>query len=251
MPEGTDSPPAALITGANGGIGEALCDAFADAGYRVIATDLAGHGTGRCAYIPLDLSALPRNSFLQQDFLHRVTTALEDSPLRVCVNNAATQILAHLDQVADDDFQRTFDVNVFAPLVLARLLRPRLETARGSIVNIGSIHAHATKPGFVAYATSKAAMLGLTRALAIDLGGRVRINVIQPAAVATDMLKAGFDRNPEGYAALESYHPVGRIAEPREIARMAVMLSSDDAGFMTGAAIDMHGGIGVRLHDPD
>jgi NAD(P)-dependent dehydrogenase (short-subunit alcohol dehydrogenase family) len=242
---------AALITGANGGIGQALCAAFADAGYRIIATDVARDSALPHTYIPLDLSELPRNPELQSAFLRRVTQQLNGCSLHACVNNAAVQILGHLEQIKDAGFQRTFDVNLFAPLVLARLLLPLLEAAGGSIINIGSIHAQATKPGFVSYATSKAALRGLTQALAVDLGPRVRVNVIQPAAVATEMLRAGFESDPDGYTALTAYHPVGRIAEPLEVAQMAVLLASERAAFVSGSAIDMHGGIGVRLHDPD
>jgi NAD(P)-dependent dehydrogenase (short-subunit alcohol dehydrogenase family) len=250
MADGPASRPAALITGAAGGIGQALCEEFADAGYQVIASDLAAQPSSPYTDLPLDLAALPGDDALQQDVLRRLDAALDGAPLKVCVNNAAVQILGQLPEVRDQDFQRTVAVNVFAPLVLARLLLPRLEAARGSIVNIGSIHARATKPGFVSYATSKAALRGLTQALAVDLGARVRVNVIEPAAVATDMLKAGFADDPDGYQELAAYHPVGRIAEPAEIARMALYLASDDAAFISGAAIDMHGGIGVRLHDP-
>lgn len=250
MTEHEQPKRAALITGANGGIGQALCSAFADAGYRVIATDVSPDSALPNVYIPLDLASLPRNPELQSDFLERLTQQLNGCSLHACVNNAAVQILGHLDQIDDADFQRTLDVNIFAPLVLARLLLPLLEACGGSIVNIGSIHAQATKPGFVSYATSKAALRGLTQALAVDLGPRARVNVIQPAAVATEMLRAGFDNDPDGYAELAAYHPVGRIAEPIEIARMAVVLAADDAAFVSGAAFDMNGGIGARLYDP-
>jgi NAD(P)-dependent dehydrogenase (short-subunit alcohol dehydrogenase family) len=249
--EHEEPPRAALITGASGGVGKALCTAFADAGYHVIATDVAQHSALPHAYLPLDLSALPRNPELQSDLLQRLGQHLTGYSLHACVNNAAVQILGHLDQIEDADFQRTLDINLFAPLVLARLLLPQLEAAGGSIVNIGSIHAQATKPGFVSYATSKAALRGLTQALAVDLGPRVRVNVIQPAAVSTEMLRAGFENDSGGYAKLAAYHPVGRIAAPSEIAQMAVLLASERAAFVSGSAIDMHGGIGVRLHDPD
>ncbi len=252
MIESAPMQGAALVTGALGGVGTALCEAFSKAGYKVIPTDKnAGSGTTPEHFLPLDLTLLPHNEALQQRFLAQLEQALNGHELRVCVNNAATQILGHLGEITDVDFQRTLSVNVFAPLVLARLLLPKLEHSSGSIVNIGSIHARATKPGFVSYATSKSALHGLTQALAVDLGGKVRVNTIQPAAVATEMLRTGFADNPEGYAALEAYHPVGRIGEPHEIAHMAVTLASSEAGFVNGAAIDMDGGIGVRLHDPD
>lgn len=243
--------PAALITGANGEIGQALCVAFSDAGYRVIATDIGGTVSPPWRYIPLDLSRLPHSPELQEGFLAELEPALGSSLLKVCVNNAATQILGHLGTISDGDFAHTIAVNLFAPLILGRTLLPMLEASAGNIINIGSIHANTTKPGFVSYATSKAALLGLTKALAVDLGGRVRVNIIQPAAVATEMLRAGFAVSPSSYEALETYHPIGRVGRPEEIARMAVMIASDDVGFLTGAAIDMHGGIGARLHDPD
>jgi NAD(P)-dependent dehydrogenase (short-subunit alcohol dehydrogenase family) len=246
-----DARQAALITGALGGIGRALCAAFTNAGYRVIATDRQPDPAVFPHYISLDLAELPRNEPLQQAFLAQLKQKLDGHSLYACVNNAAVQILGHLGETTDQNFQRTLDVNVFAPLILARLLLSLLEDSGGSIINIGSIHARATKPGFVSYATSKSALQGLTQALAIDLGPRVRVNVIQPAAVATEMLKAGFADDPAKLAQLQAYHPVGRIAPPEEIARMAVLLASDNFSFISGTTIDMHGGIGVRLHDPD
>lgn len=245
------APPAALITGAEGGIGQALVDGFRQAGYRVIGTDLPTTSKACEIYFPFDLAALPRNPQAQQDFLEQLIRALDGCSLKVCLNNAAVQLLGHLEAVTDKGFQQSLDVNLFAPMVLARMLLPLLAEAGGSIINVGSIHARATKPGFVAYATSKAALHGLTQALAVDLGGRVRVNTIQPAAVATPMLKAGFADNPDGYADLARFHPAQRIAEPAEIATLAVFLASDHAGFLNGSAVDIDGGIGVRLHDPD
>lgn len=245
---------AALITGANGGIGQALCMAFADVGYRVIATDLAQqcaqHSSLPNAYISLDLAALPRNPDLQSDFLQRLTRQLDGCLLHVCVNNAAVQILGQLEDIADADFQHTLDVNLFAPLVLSRLLLPLLEAAGGSIVNIGSVHSRLTKPEFVAYATSKAGLRGLTQALAVDTGSRVRVNIIEPAAIATPMLIEGFTGHPDGISQLERYHPVSRIGQPADVASIAVFLASDQARFLNGATVNLDGGIGSRLHDP-
>ena len=122
---------------------------------------------------------------------------------------------------------------------------------RGGVVNIGSIHARTTKPGFVSYATSKAALIGLTQALAVDLGSKgVRVNVVQPAATQTDMLMRGLDGHPEAYDRLAAYHPLERIADPGEIADAVMFLVSANASFITGAVLSVDGGIGVRLHDP-
>ena len=117
-------------------------------------------------------------------------------------------------------------------------------------MNVSSIHAFETKPHFVAYATSKGALLTLTRALAVELAPCVRVNAVIPSATDTGMLRAGFEGNPEGLAELGRYHPMGRIARPEEIAAVIAFLGSEAASFMTGSAISVDGGIGARLHDP-
>ncbi|WP_457618568.1 SDR family NAD(P)-dependent oxidoreductase, partial [Lutibacter sp.] len=95
-------------------------------------------------------------------------------------------------------------------------------------------------------------LLGLTQAMAIDLGSKkIRVNIIQPAATATEMLIAGFKGKEDSLKELEQYHPIGRIAEPKEIAELAVFLVSDKAGFISGSAVGIDGGIGGRLYDPE
>lgn len=242
--------PVALVTGAAGGIGQALCAAFAGAGYRVVGTDVRG-SQGSCdRFVSLDLRQLVRDARYRAEAFAALDAAIGNAGLRVLVNNAAVQHLNPFDQLRPDDVRDTLDVNVSAPLLLAQGVLSALERAAGSIVNISSVHAGATKPGFVAYATSKAALAGLTRALAVDLGGRVRVNAIQPAATATPMLTAGLAGR-EG--AIDEFHrayPMGRIAEPREVAAAAVFLASEAASFITGATLNVDGGISARLGDP-
>lgn len=117
------------------------------------------------------------------------------------------------------------------------------------MINISSIYARLTKANFVAYASSKAALSGMTRAMAVDLGGRVRVNAIEPAAIVTDMLKAGFAGAPERFAQLQDCHPQGRIGSPEEVAALAAAIASGELRFLHGACIAMEGGSG-RLHDP-
>lgn len=240
----------AVITGAAGGIGRALCDEFRDAGYQVVATDVARASGVACDhFVEADLKAVCRDEACVKRFVQQLN--LPDSGLTVLVNNAAVQILNRTDMVSVQDWRDTLDVNVVAPFLLTQALLPFLEKAGGSVVNLGSVHATATKPGFVCYATSKAALVGLTRALAVDLGGRVRVNAINPAAVATPMLLHGFKGKDAQFAALGGMHPLGRIAKPAEIAQAVLFLASRNAAFVTGAAFDVDGGILSRLHDPD
>ena len=207
---------AVLVTGAAGDIGRALCAGFSKAGYFVIATDFEQR-SGECTgdvFVGADLAELARDETYREKFAAEVNAALSGRSLKGLVNNAAVQKLAHLDEMASADFRQALDVNVTAPMLLVQLFAGRLEEARGSVVNVGSIHARLTKPAFVAYATSKAALAGLTRALAVDLGGRVRVNAIQPAAVETAMLLEGFRGKRDIYPALEASHPVNRLAPP-------------------------------------
>ena len=177
--------------------------------------------------------------------------AIGASELKVLVNNAAVQILGDSAELTVASWQRTLEVNVLAPFLLTQALLQHLEHAKGSVINIASVHARLTKPGFVAYATSKAALVGLTRSMAVDLGKRVRVNAICPAAIATPMLLEGFDGNEAALEQLSSMHPVGRIGTPADVASAAIFLASDQAAFMSGAILGVDGGIGGRLHDPE
>ncbi|WP_428406955.1 SDR family NAD(P)-dependent oxidoreductase [Hyphococcus sp.] len=239
-----------LITGAAGGIGSALVRAFAGAGWMVIGTDSAKPKSASGAFIEADLSAFATDPVAVADFAKDVRKAAKSAPLRALVNNAAVQRLGRLDRLDHDDIVETFNVNVAAPMLLAKALLPELEAAKGVIINMGSVHAQATKPGFSAYAASKAAIHGLTRALAVDLGPKVRAVTLAPAAVSTPMLMAGFDGKEDAFNELESVHPAGRIASPEEIAKIAVFLASNEAAFMTGTCVYADGGVLSRLHDP-
>lgn len=240
-----------LISGTNGGIGASLVDAFADAGWRVIATSHSDKQASKAhAFFKADLAVLANDDAAMEAFAQDVVTAAGDAPLAGLVNNAALQIVAPLAALSSDDIRKSFDVNVIAPFLLAKVFLPQLEKNGGAILNIGTVHAQSTKAEFSAYATSKTAMHGLTRALAVDLGPKVRVNTLAPAATATPMLMAGFKGREEAFKNLEGCHPAGRIATPEEIAKIAVFLMSEDADFITGATLYADGGVLSRLHDP-
>lgn len=241
-----------LITGCSGGIGQAMVKAFAAAGWTVVGVDRtdAKKGNAPAKFIKADIADFCNDEKKLAAFASEVRAALAGKPLAALVNNAAVQILGGVGELTSADFAKTMQVNAIAPFLLVKAFLADLEAGKGAVVNIGSVHAEATKPGFSAYATSKAALHGLTRALAVDLGPKVRVNTLAPAATATSMLKAGFEGNAKAFAALEGVHPLKRIAEPDEIARMALFLASNDAGFLTGATLYADGGILSRLHDP-
>jgi len=242
----------AFITGANGDIGRALCATFRSAGWKIIASDQGETaGSPVDAYHVVELARLCRDTAYQKEKLDCLRAELGNGGLHVLIHNAATQIVAPVEQLTIDDWHTTLDVNLIAPFLLTQALLSELQKANGSVINIASIHARLTKSHFSAYATSKAALVGLTRSLAVELGGRVRVNAICPAAIATSMLEAGFESKPQGLVKLASYHPSGCIGTTEDVARAALFLADTGSSFLNGTVIGLDGGIASRLHDPD
>lgn len=240
----------ALITGISGGIGTALGLAFRDAGYRVVGTALEAPAEGVCDhFIETNISAATSDAKAICRFRNLVH-GLSGGPVAVLVNNAATQILGGTEVISISDWETSLAVNLTAPFRLVQAFIDDLRRSKGSVLNIGSVHAQSTKPEFVAYATSKAALHGLTRALAVDLGPDIRVVCLAPAAIATPMLMAGFAGRDSAFRQLEAVHPAERIGRAGEVADVALFLVSDKAGFATGSTFYLDGGILSRLHDP-
>ena len=244
----------ALITGACGGIGSALASVFSREGYRVIATDRldpAAVNTAAEFYLQLDLEEIARSETFTGEMSQKILDLTGGAGLKALVNNAAVQNLATLETMSREQWRQTLDVNLNAPLYLIQALAHSLEKNGGSVVNVSSIHANHTKPEFFLYATSKAALSALTRNLAVALGDRIRVNAIEPAAVGTAMLEAGFAGEQEKLEKLRSFHPLGRIARPEEVAELALFLCSDSASFIHGECVSISGGIDRKLCDPE
>lgn len=241
-----------IVTGAAGAIGEAVCKAFAAAGHQIVAIDVRRPDPmgDDAIFVDIDLNHYCLDPEYRDISNVRLHDAVRGRHLAALINNAAVQIVKPSAALTTDDWSRTLNVNLLAPFLLTQALLAELTASHGAVVNISSIHAMQTKPEFVAYATSKAALNGLTRSLAVDLGGRVRVNSICPAAIDTAMLREGFAGQEQLLDQLGQMHPAGRIGEPGEVAALAVFLASDAAAFMTGTDIALDGGIGARLRDP-
>ncbi len=241
-----------LVTGAAGGIGRALCREFGTHGFSVVGIDREPATQPDCSlFLQQDVRELCRSPKKLSDFATIVRAEMGERCDRlVIVNNAAVQVIGRVAGLTVEDWDNTLDVNLLAPFVLVQEFANELVATGGAVVNISSVHARATKPGFVCYATSKAALLGLTRALAVEMGPRVRVNAICPAATDTAMLWSGLDSDESTRRTLAECHPLERIAEPEEVARVALFLASEASSFMSGATIYVDGGILSRLHDP-
>jgi NAD(P)-dependent dehydrogenase (short-subunit alcohol dehydrogenase family) len=243
-----EAAPTVLVTGAAGGIGRALVSVFEQAGWRVVSTDRVA--LPRVGHVQADMAVCADPEHPDHAGVLAALRAATGGRLRALVANAAHQVVKPGHALTAADWQQTLGVNLLAPFWLVMAFRDELAAQQGSFLAISSIHEKLTKPGFVAYATSKAALSGMVRSLAVDMGGQVRCNAICPAAIATPMLLAGFKGQTQALAALESFHPVGRLGRPEEVAQAALYACSEGAGFLNGTCLDLSGGISARLHDP-
>lgn len=170
----------------------------------------------------------------------------------IIINNAAEQILKPVAEIEWTDWEHSFSVNTIAPFFLVQGFIQELSTYQGHVINISSIHAKLTKTNFTCYASSKAALEGITRSLALELSSLgISINAIAPAAISTEMLKAGFDDMPEKLHELESYHPSKSIGTPLQTASLVKAITDQEGGFLSGSVIDFSGAIASRLYDPN
>jgi NAD(P)-dependent dehydrogenase (short-subunit alcohol dehydrogenase family) len=237
-----------LITGVLGGIGSALAHAFREAGYYVYGLDLRPSDDHQAdQLIQFDLHQFATDPVYRIEWKRKFSVLVPD--LDVLVNNAAVQLLGGLDDLRLDDWNHTLAVNLTGPLLLSQHFLDCLEEVHGCIINIGSIHQQLTKRRFISYATSKSALIGLTKSLAVDLEGRVRVNAISPAAIETAMLRAGFDNDESAIDELRKIHPVQRIGYPQDVAKLALFLASEGSGFIHGANLSLDGGISSVLKD--
>jgi len=244
------------ITGAGRGIGRAIAEKFLKGGWRVWALvrkedALAPlKALGEVRFVPFDASD-------ETSVLAAAAALNKDAgTLDALVNNAGVALSAPLHKTSTEDYARLMAINVTAPFLLTReLLPPMVKAGKGRIVNIAST---AAKKGFkytAAYCTSKHALLGLTRALAVEVVTKgVTVNAVSPGWVETDMFTASIDRvakstgrsEADARKALEQLTPLGRAVTPKEVAEVVWFLAdSPEGAAITGADYAIDGGESV------
>lgn len=246
MPNATNEPRRTmLLTGASRGIGHATVKRFSAAGWRVITCSRHAFPEncpwemGPEDHIQVDL-ADAQNTL---EAIAEIRSRLEHGRLDALVNNAgispkgADGARLGTIETALTDWQKVFQVNFFAPVMLARGLIAELESAKGSVVNVTSIAGSRVHPfAGAAYATSKAALMGLTREMAADFGPRgVRVNAISPGEIDTSILSPGTEK-------IVAQIPMRRLGTPEEVAKAIYFLCTEQSSYVNGAEIHINGG---------
>ena len=238
----------AIVTGSSGGIGSAVCTEFIKQGWDVIGVDVDDSS--------LDLHRFEYADFSEVDAVSKLHDRLRDlQQVNAIVNNAAICINKSVVETTDEEWQQTFDVNVRSAFQMIRSFHQHLLLAKGSIVNVSSVHSTATTAYVSAYAASKGALTALTRAIAMEYApDGIRCNAVLPGAVNTSMLQSGLSRlgdenlPQENFEALESAIPLNFIAKPDQIAPTIVHLADNESsGYITGQTIVIDGGAIAKL----
>jgi len=239
----------AVITGGGSGIGKAIAQAFAREGAMVV---IAGRDSKKleqaAAEIGEECLAVSADVSKTSDVQRLVDAALgKFHGINVLVNNAAVLLPGTAESLSEEDFDQTFNINVRGLWLLSRAVLPQMRAAGGgSIINIASVLSLLGARNRVAYASSKGAVMAMTKAMALDHAAEnIRVNCICPGIVATEMV-ARFSTGENARKQRIAMHPMGRFGQPEEIASAAVFLASDESGWTTGSVMTVDGGYSAQ-----
>ena len=236
----------AIVTGAASGIGAASAALFAREGARVFAVDVPGAFR---AEPPVGVTCIEMDVTGEDAPDRIVAAAAEAGRLDILFNNAGISNNALAAGMSDEAWDRVFAVNIRAVFRLCRAAIPHLvQSPAGRIINTASVMAEGTDYGLAAYCAAKAGVAGLTRTLALELGKHgVTANYLMPGAIRTGMTGPLWDQRPEVAEIWAKKAVLRRLGEPMDLAKAALFLASDDAGFVTGQGLAVDGGLTLRV----
>lgn len=245
-----------VVTGSGSGIGRSCALEFAREGANVIVADINFAGA--------------EETVRQIDSINGAATALETdvskpdsvkklvaytinnfSKIDILVNNAAIQINKTIEDMTFEEWNLQISINIGGIFLCSKYFLPHLRQSKGNIVNMSSVNGYFVEPMCAGYCTTKAAIIGLTKAMAIDHGHEgIRVNCICPGYIDAGLAEGYFQSQPDPVKARTEagkLHALWRIGRPEEVGRVAVFLASDDASFVTGASVAVDGGFGSGL----
>lgn len=237
-----------LITGILGGIGQSIADIFSDkTKYNIIGIDYNDDMDIKNKipydYYNIDLS--------KHDITEDITNMINKyDEINVIIHSAAKQVCSSIENTNIELWEPIMNVNIKSFYRIVQLCLPKLN---GNIIAISSVHSFVTSKDISIYATSKAALSGLIRNMALELASKnIRVNGIAPGAILTSMLTSGIIRRTndieKGLSILSEKHPMHKIGKPNDVAELAYFLSDDEkAGFITGQTIVIDGGVSIHL----
>lgn len=245
-----------VITGSGSGIGRACALEFANAGAIVVVADINLQGAeetvkqiikneGNAVAFKTDVSAPESVKTL-------VAFTIETfSKIDALINNAAIQVNKTIEDITFEEWNLQMSINVGGIFLCSKHFLPYLRLTKGNIVSMSSVNGFFVEPMCAGYCTTKAAIIGLTKAMAIDHGHEgIRVNCICPGYIDAGLAEGYFQSQPDptkARAEAGRLHALWRIGKPEEVARVAVFLASEDASFMTGASVVVDGGFGSGL----
>lgn len=245
-----------VVTGGGSGIGRACAVEFAREGARLVIADLNLQSA--------EETAQRIESFGGKATLCKTDVSTPDSVLQLVeftiksfgavdalINNAAIQVNKSVEDTSFEEWTQQVSVNLGGVFLCSKYFLPHLRKSRGSIVNMSSVNGFFVEPGCAGYCATKAAIIGFTKAMAIDHGkDGIRVNCICPGYIDAGLAEGYFEsqRDPEeARREAGKLHALWRIGKPEEVARAAVFLASEDASFVTGTAMVVDGGFGSGL----
>jgi len=236
-----------LVTGASRGIGAGIAKLFGESGSYIIGTSTTHEGAEAITRVLNNDGSEGEGIVLDVSNSDNVNLTMKDLKKRsllpsILINNAGISLESLLMRIKDEDWQKIIDTNLSSAFFLCKSAVPgMMKNRKGRIINIGSVVGSIGAIGNAHYSASKAALLGFTKSLALEVGSRgITVNNIAPGYITTDMTK---DIKSELSEAMMNKIPMNRFGSPEDIAKVALFLSSESGSYITGQTIHVNGGM--------
>lgn len=247
--------PVLLVTGGARGIGRGIAQLFAENGYAVVIADrnrALGTETAEKLSLTGEVRLIASDIGVESEVQNLIAETVQTfGRLDVLCNNAGIENYKNAELISSEEWDAIQNTNLRGAFLCIKYAFPYLALHHGSVVNIASVQSFANESQAAPYAASKAGILGMTRAMAIDFGPtQVRVNAICPGAVDTPMMDDFLRLHPdpeEFRSHIRATIPLGRLAVPRDVAEVALFLASSRASYITGASFVVDGGLLARL----